>query len=231
MLHTFKKKYVDEDEQRKTSDLLSEHIRRETERLTTNVSRAAEMLQHRKDELQRQHDEAMVASHQHVLEVSRAYREAIGKHVETLQLSVQGTHVLAQGLKDEARSLKEVIVSSNIVPSLKLDGQELGYVKQLKELRSAAATMEATLNELRVKRAAILDDGADTKLGLKDKAVFQYREERRLQYYQHGSGMDEDEVAFNTQYDSEQFFLVQKLLEKGDNNDNEGHGSAEQGHR
>ncbi len=41
MLHTFKKKYVDEDEQRKTSDLLSEHIRRETERLTTNVSRVA----------------------------------------------------------------------------------------------------------------------------------------------------------------------------------------------
>jgi hypothetical protein len=96
---------------------------------------------------------------------------------------------------------------------------------------SAAAPREATLNELLVKRAAILDDRADTKLSLKDKAVFQYREERRLQYYQHGGGMDEDEVAFNTQYDSEQFFLVQKLLEKGDNNDNEGHGSAEQGHR
>jgi hypothetical protein len=80
MLHTFKKRYVDENEQRKTSDLLSEYIRRETERLTTNVSRPAEMLQHRKDKLQRQHDEAMVASHQHVLELSRAYREAIGKH-------------------------------------------------------------------------------------------------------------------------------------------------------
>ncbi len=96
MLHTFKKKYVDEDEQRKTSDLLSEHIRHETERLTTNFSRAAARLQHRNDELQRQHDEAMVASHQHVFEVSRAYREAIGKHAESLQLSVQGTHVLAR---------------------------------------------------------------------------------------------------------------------------------------
>ncbi len=61
-------------------------------------------------------------------------RPLIGKHVEALQLSVQGTHVLAQGLKDEARKLKDVIVSSNIVPSLKLDGEELGYVKQLKEL-------------------------------------------------------------------------------------------------
>jgi hypothetical protein len=96
---------------------------------------------------------------------------------------------------------------------------------------SAAAPREATLNELMVKRAAILNDRTDTKLSLKDKAVFQYREERRLQYYQHGGGMDEDEVAFNTQYDSEPFFLVQKLLEKGYNNDNEGHGSAEQGHR
>jgi hypothetical protein len=76
-----------------------------------------------------------------------------------------------------------------------------------------------------------LDDRADTKLSLTDKAVFQYREERRLEYYQHGGGMDEDEAAFNAQYDSDQFFLVQKLLEKGGNNDNEGHGSAEQGRR
>ncbi len=98
---------------------------------------------------------------------------------------------------------------------------------------SAAAPREATRDELLVKRAAILDDRADTKLNLKDKAVFQYREERRLEYYQHGGGMDEDELSFNRQYDSEQFFLVQKLLEEGDNNnnDNEGHGSAEQGHR
>ncbi len=71
MLHSFKKRYVDEDEQRKTSDLLSGHIRRETDRLTTNVSRAAEMLQHRKDELQRQHDEAMVAHPRTYHEVHR----------------------------------------------------------------------------------------------------------------------------------------------------------------
>jgi hypothetical protein len=37
---------------------------------------------------------------------------------------------------------------------------------------SAAAPRKATLNELRLKRAAILDDRADTKLGLMDKAVF-----------------------------------------------------------
>jgi hypothetical protein len=93
------------------------------------------MLQRRKDDLQKQHDEAMAASQQHIFDVSRAYREAIGKHAEALQLSVQETHVLAQGLKDEARKLKDVIISSNIASSLKLDGKELGYVKQLKELQ------------------------------------------------------------------------------------------------
>ncbi len=96
---------------------------------------------------------------------------------------------------------------------------------------SAAAPRKATLNELLLKRAAILDDRADTKLGLMDKSVFQYREERKLQYYLQGRGMDEDEGAFNTQYDSEQLFLVQKLLKEGDNNNNEGHGSAEQERR
>ena len=80
---------------------------------------------------------------------------------------------------------------------------------------SAAAPREATLNELLVKRAAILDDRADTKLSLKDKAVFQYREERRLEYYQHGGGMDEDEVAFNAQYDSEQFFFRAEAIGEG----------------
>jgi hypothetical protein len=78
---------------------------------------------------------------------------------------------------------------------------------------SAAAPRKATLNELRLKRAAILDDRVDTKLGLMDKAVFQYREERRLQYYLQGHGMDEDEGAFNAQYDAEQLTEVQELLE------------------
>jgi hypothetical protein len=40
-----------------------------------------------------------------------------------------------------------------------------------------------------------------------------------------------EEEAFNAQYDAEQFTAVQELLEKGDNNNNEGHGSAEQGRR
>jgi hypothetical protein len=96
-------------------------------------------------------------------------------------------------------------------------------------LSSAAAPRKATHKELLEKRAAILDGRASTKLGIKDKAVFNYREERQLQFFQTGHGMIEE--AFNVQYDSEQFYLVQELLEKGDYNNNEGHGSAEQGRR
>jgi hypothetical protein len=78
-----------------------------------------------------------------------------------------------------------------------------------------------------VKRAAILDERTDIKLGIQDIAVFHYREERQLQFYQLGHGMEEE--AFNARYDAEQF--TAELLEKGDNNNNEGHGSAEQGRR
>jgi hypothetical protein len=67
MLHTFKKGYVDEDEKRKTSILLSDHIRRGTARLTEKVSESAERLQRRKDNLQKQHDKAMAASQQQIL--------------------------------------------------------------------------------------------------------------------------------------------------------------------
>jgi hypothetical protein len=76
-----------------------------------------------------------------------------------------------------------------------------------------------------------LDDRPDSKLSIKDKSVFQYRDERRLEYFQHGGDMDGDEALFNARYDSDQFFLVQKLLEDNNNKDNEGHGSAEQGRR
>jgi hypothetical protein len=94
---------------------------------------------------------------------------------------------------------------------------------------SAAATRKATHKELLEKRAAILDGRASTKLSIQDKAVFHYREERQLQFFHVGHGMEEE--ASNAQYDSDQFFLVQKLLEEGNNNNNEGHGSAKQGRR
>jgi hypothetical protein len=94
---------------------------------------------------------------------------------------------------------------------------------------SAAAPRKATRKELLEKRAAILDGRASIKLGIQDKAVFNYREERQLQFFHVGQGIEEE--AFNAQYDSDQFYLVQKLLEECDDNNNEGHGSAEQGRR
>ncbi len=71
-----------------------------------------------------------------------------------------------------------------------------------------------------------MDERADTKLGMQDKAVFQYREERQLQHWYQRHGMSEE--AFNVQYDAEQFTAV---LEKGNNNNNNDHGSAEQERR
>jgi hypothetical protein len=66
-------------------------------------------------------------------------------------------------------------------------------------------------------KTAIIDERSDTKLGRQDKSVFQYREERQLQYWSKGQSMNLD--AFNEQYDTEQFNdteqfkLVQELLE------------------
>jgi hypothetical protein len=104
-----------------------------------------------------------------------------------------------------------------------------GYIRKMKATYRAESTMIATSSaavprqltqkELLLKRAAILDERSDNKLSLKDKAVFQYREERQLQYWGKGqSTMGQD--AFNyDQYDAEQFAQVQELLddEMGDN--------------
>jgi hypothetical protein len=46
---------------------------------------------------------------------------------------------------------------------------------------------------------------------MQDKAVFQYREERQLQYWSKGQNMNQD--AFREQYNAEQFKLVHELLE------------------
>jgi hypothetical protein len=135
MLHTFKKSYVDSDERRKTDSHLSGHINANTEHLKARVADAVGTLRDRKDDLLRRHDEAMAASQQQMADASRVYKETVGKHIESLQQSLQGTSSLAQGLKEEADKLKKRVLSTHVVPSLKLDDKELGYVKQLKELQ------------------------------------------------------------------------------------------------
>jgi hypothetical protein len=135
MLHTFKKGYVDRDEQRKTDRLLSDHIDNLTSMVKEGVATATGMLKDRKEELLRKHDEDMAASQQQIAEATRVYRETVDSHVVALQQSLQGTSSLAQGLKEQVDKLKRMVLSVHVVPSLKLDDKELGYVKQLQELQ------------------------------------------------------------------------------------------------
>jgi hypothetical protein len=106
MLHTFKKSYVDSDERRKTDSHLSNHINANTEHLKEKVADAMKTLQDRKDDLLRKHEETMAASQQQMADASRLYNETVDKHIVSLQLSLQGTSSLAQGLKEEADKLK-----------------------------------------------------------------------------------------------------------------------------
>jgi hypothetical protein len=97
------------------------------------------------------------------------------------------------------------------------------------KMASSSVARPATNKELLAKRDAIWDERPDTKLGMQDKAVYQYREERVRQYWSRGQSMSQD--AFNKQYYAEQFTLVMELLEKGDDNHNNGDGSAGQERR
>jgi hypothetical protein len=62
----------------------------------------------------RKHEEMMAASHDPMAEASRLYKEAVDKHVASLQMSVQGTTSLAQGLKLAAEQVKEKVLGSRI---------------------------------------------------------------------------------------------------------------------
>jgi hypothetical protein len=110
MLQTFKKSYVDRDEQRKTDRRLSNHIDVLTSNVKEGVAVATGMLKDRKDELLRKHDEDMAASQQQIAEASRVYKETVDSHVEALQQSLQGTSSLAQGLKEQTDKLKRMVL-------------------------------------------------------------------------------------------------------------------------
>jgi hypothetical protein len=55
--------------------------------------------------------------------------------VAALQTSVQSGASIAHNFASEAEKAKKTILSSRVVPPLKLDNKELGFVKQLKELQ------------------------------------------------------------------------------------------------
>jgi hypothetical protein len=131
----FRKSYVDSDEQRRTDRRLSNHINAVTERVKEGVADATRILKDRKDYLLRKHDETMATSQQQIVEASQVYKETVDRHVVALQQSLQGISSLAQGLKEQVDKLKRMVVSVHVVPSLKLDDKDLGYVKQLKDLQ------------------------------------------------------------------------------------------------
>jgi hypothetical protein len=59
------------------------------------------------------------------------------------------------------------------------------------------------LDEIKAKRAAIFDDTSDGRLTKKDKAVFWYRENRRLAWKAASGGTMLSESEWNDQHDQE----------------------------
>ncbi len=99
------------------------------------MTNSARLLKDRKDEILKKHEQTMAASQAHIAEANRVYRETVDNHVVALQQQLQGTSSLAQGLKEQADKLKKMVLSTHVVPSLKLDAKDLGVVTQLKELQ------------------------------------------------------------------------------------------------
>ncbi len=128
MLHTFKRKYVDSDEQRKTDEALSGRIEATVIRAKNAVSEAGDVIKERQRERMRKHEELMAASHEHMAEASRLYKEAVDKHVASLLMSVQGTTSLTLTLTLTRFSNHVLFQNSSWM-------KELGFVKQLKELQ------------------------------------------------------------------------------------------------
>jgi hypothetical protein len=99
-LHKFKRKYIDGDDQRKTDKDLSEHINAVTSNVKEGVANAARLLRERKDNILKKHEETMAATHDHMAEASRVYRETVDRHVVCCDAST----VIARHLLSSARS-------------------------------------------------------------------------------------------------------------------------------
>jgi hypothetical protein len=112
MLHTIKRQYVDSDEKRKTTKVLSDHIDSLTNKVKGAVTEATDLIKDRQKDHMQRHEEMMAVSHDHLAEASRLYREAADKHVASLQMSSQSSAVLAQDLKVVANKVKEKVLLS-----------------------------------------------------------------------------------------------------------------------
>ncbi len=83
--------------------------------------------------------------------------------------------------------------------------------------------VEANLNDIREKRAAIFDETKDGLLTKKDKAVFWYRQGRRREWQAVAVESILSESEWNDQHDQEQLKKLQKV------EDPIGYGPAGQG--
>ncbi len=71
------------------------------------------------------------------------------------------------------------------------------------------------LDEIKTKRAAIFDDTSDGRLTKKDKAVFWYREKRRLEWRAASNDtMLSESTGWNDRHDQEQLEKLQKAEEQ-----------------
>jgi hypothetical protein len=135
MLHTFKRQYVEDDLRRTTCDLLTSHIKAETEHAKARVSQAAQNIRDKRDSIIGEHDRMIEASQANLREASKVFKETVDKHVAALQTTVQSGASIAQNFVEVTENARRTILASRVSPSLKLDHKELGFVKQLKELQ------------------------------------------------------------------------------------------------
>jgi hypothetical protein len=120
------------------------------------VSEAAQLIRDNRNSLMNKHEEIIAASHAHLTEASRIFKETVDKHVSALQTSVQSGASIAQDFALETEKVKRKILSSRVTPPLKLDDKELGFVKQLKELQEEHRILHLRYEQLKTsKRGAV----------------------------------------------------------------------------
>ncbi len=106
---------MNDDEKRKTDKILSDHVGSLTDVVKRSVSDATSLIKDRQEDLLSKHEEMMAATHDHMVDASRLYREAVDKHLVSLQMAVQGSIVLVQDLKVAANKVKEKVFSVHVV--------------------------------------------------------------------------------------------------------------------
>jgi hypothetical protein len=170
---------------------LSEHINAVALNVKEGVTNATRLLKDRKDDILKKHEEIMVASQAQIAEANRVYKETVESHVEALQQQLQGTASLAQGIKEKADKLKKMVLSTHIVPSLKLDDKDLGFVRQLRDLQAEHYALRVVHEQLKEsKDGAVKQLNTAREVNRKIAQVVADLEERIKFLEQHKLGLE-----------------------------------------